>query len=144
MNPNYIHTITIFNCLRAADNPNEKKDIWQKTVLKRCFYKNAMEQSDYVARDPRMANTYTVRIPQSDKYLQYKEWVKLPESERLRYFTCSIKDIIVYGDCAEVITGISPDTAAEVLSKCKPDAFNVTAFSDNTSHKRAKHYRAGG
>ena len=144
MNPNYNQTITIFNCFRAADNPDEKKDIWQKTVLENCFYKNAMERSDYASKDPRMANTYTVRIPQSARYLPYKEWIKLAEEKRSGYFTCSIKDIIILGEFAETITGTSPSTAAEVLSRYKPDAFVVTAFSDNTSHKRAKHYRAGG
>lgn len=144
MNPNYNQTITIYNCLRAADNPDEKKDVWQKTVLKRCFYKNAMERSEYASIDPKMANTYTVRIPQSDRYKPYREWCKLSKEQRSRYFTCNIKDVVVKGVCAEDITGVLPNTAAELLHRHKPDAFVVSAFSDNTAHKTAKHYKLGG
>ena len=46
MNPNYIHAITVFNCLKAADNPNSMKDTWQKTVLHDCYYKNVMGRVD--------------------------------------------------------------------------------------------------
>ena len=48
------------------------------------------------------------------------------------------------GECLDGISGISPDTASEMLSRNKPEAFVVTAFSDNTSHRRARHYRIGG
>ncbi len=144
MNPNYNQTITLYNCLRAADNPEGKKDIWQKTVLHDCFYKSMIGRAEYADKNPRVDNTYTVRIPVSKNYLPYHEWVRLPEEERRGYITCSQKDVVIKGECDADITGISPDTAAQVLSRHKPDAFVVTAFSDNTSHKMAKHYRLGG
>ncbi len=144
MNPNYNQTITLYNCLRAADNPKEKKDIWQKTVLKNCFYKSVIGRTESADKKLRMDNTYTVRIPVSDRYLAYHQWLRLSEEERRDYFTCSQKDVVIQGECEAEITGISPDTAAQVLSRYKPDAFVVTAFSDNTAHKMAKHYRLGG
>ncbi len=144
MNPNYNKTITLFNCFRAADNPDSKKDIWQKTVLHDCFYKNVMGRTENLSFDPRMSNTYTVRIPESPRYMPYREWIHLSEEERKKYFTCSQKDIVVKGECQEKLTGISPDTASELLSRYKPEAFIVTAFSDNTSHREARHYRLGG
>lgn len=73
MNPNYNKTITLFNCFRAADNPDSKKDIWQKTVLHDCFYKNVMGRTENLSFDPRMSNTYTVRIPESPRYIPYRE-----------------------------------------------------------------------
>lgn len=144
MNPNYNQTVTIFNCLRARDNPYGKKDVWQKMVLGHCFYKNVMGRAEYADREPKMASVYTVRVPESLKYKPYPEWCKMPEEERRQYFTCSMKDIVVKGECLDGISGISPDTASEVLSRNKPEAFVVTAFSDNTSHQRARHYRIGG
>ena len=144
MNPNYNQTITIFNCLRARDNPDGKKDVWQRMVLYNCFYKNVMGRSEYADRDSKMASTYTVRIPGDAKYKPYNEWCRLSEAERMKYFTCSLKDIVVEGECPDEISGISPDTASEVLSRHKPESFVVTAFSDNTSHRCAKHYRIGG
>lgn len=144
MNPNYNHTITIYNCFRAADNPDSVKDIWQRTVLEHCFYKNVIGRTEYLSSSPRMDNTYTVRIPISEKYKPYHEWILLPAEERAKYFTCSQKDVVVKGECAEEITGIPPDTSSQLLSRHKPDAFVVTAFSDNTSHVCGKHYRLGG
>lgn len=144
MNPNYNQTITIYNCFRGRDNPNSTKDIWQRTVLHDCFYKNVMGRSEYADRDPKMASAYAVRIPGDARYRPYNEWCKLPETERGKYFTCSLKDIVVKGECLDEISGISPDTASEVLSRYKPESFVVTAFSDNTSHRCAKHYRIGG
>ena len=143
MNPNYIHTITVYNCLRAADNPNSMKDTWQKTVLHDCYYKNVMGRVDS-EKSSKMQNVYTARIPQSDDYLPYHEWAKKPEAARASYFTFSLGDIVVKGVCDELITGSSPNTATELLEMYKPDSFVVTAFSDNTSHQMSKHYRVGG
>lgn len=143
MNPNYIHTITVYNRLRAADNPNSMKDTWQKTVLHDCYYKNVMGRVDS-EKSSKMQNVYTARIPQSDDYLPYHEWAKKPEAARASYFTFSLGDIVVKGVCDELITGSSPNTATELLEMYKPDSFVVTAFSDNTSHQMSKHYRVGG
>lgn len=151
MNPNYNQTITIYNCFKAADNPDSTRDIWQKTVLVDCFYKNVVGQvysgvveNSSAGHGMKMSNAYTVRIPESDRYRPYSEWVKLPEMEREKYFTCSVNDVVVKGECEEEITGTSPNTASQLLSKHKPEAFLVTAFSDNTSSSHAKHYRLGG
>lgn len=144
MNPNYNQIITIYNCFRALDNPDSKKDIWQKTVLHNCFYKSVMGRTEYADKEPKMQNVYTARIPESDKYKPYREWIKLPSEDRKEYFTCSLKDIVIKGECLEEITSVTPNTAAELLSRNKPDAFIVTAFSDNTSHQMGKHYRLGG
>lgn len=143
MNPNYIHTITVYNCLRATDNPDSMKDTWQKTVLHGCYYKNVIGRVDS-DKTSRMQNVYTARIPESEQYLSYHEWAEKPEKERASYFTLSLDDIVVKGECDEMITGKTPDTAAELLARHKPDAFVVTAFSDNTSHMMSKHYRVGG
>ena len=143
MNQNYNQTITIYNCLRAKENPNSIKDIWHRTVLHNCFYKNVIGQVES-GNGVKMANAHTVRIPESTLYLPYAEWCKISEDERKNHFTFRLDDIIVKGECKEEITGASPDTASELLSRHKPDAFKVTAFSDNTSHRSGKHYRAGG
>lgn len=144
MNPNYNQTITIYNCLRVADNPNDTKDIWYKTVIKDCFYKTVIGRTEYVDKAPKTESAYTVRIPESEMYRPYHEWINLSDEERRGYFTCSLKDIVIKGACMEEIIGISPNTASQILSRYKPDAFIVTAFSDNTSHLCGKHYRLGG
>lgn len=144
MNPNYIDTVTIYNCFRAADNPNSQKDIWQKTVIHNCFYKNVIGRTEYADSNPKMSSVYTVRVPRTPKYFPYSQWIKLGDDERSNYFTCSQKDIVVKGECEEEITGTSPNTASQLLSRNKPDAFVVTAFSDNSGPSYGKHYRIGG
>ena len=144
MNANYIHTITIYNCFRATDNPNSKKDIWQRTVLENCFYKNVIGRTEYLSVNPKMDSTYTVRIPEMEQYKPYREWIKLRDEERKKFFTCSQKDIVVKGACTEVITGESPNTSTEILSRHKPEAFVVTAFSYNDSHLWQHLNRVGG
>lgn len=143
MNPNYSQTITLYNCLRAADNPKERKDAWQRTVLHNCFYKNVMGKAES-GNGLKMECVYTARIPASASYMPYSEWAALPEEERGLYFTCGMRDIVVKGECMEEITGESPFTAAELAARKKPEAFAVTAFSDNTSCRNGKHYRLGG
>lgn len=100
---------------------------WNRAVLDGCFWKDIITESQN-STDVRLVNTYTVRIP---------------IEEAGDDFTVSLDDIVVRGECSDVISkgGLS---SAELLRKYKPGAFKVTAFSDNTSHLMDKHYRLGG
>lgn len=120
MNPNYIYTITLYR--KGQDGA------WDKTVLRNCFWKSSIITTQN-GTDASMANTYTVRIP--------KGRVKAD-------FTVSVGDVVVLGECMDEITRKTPNTAAEVLLRNKPNAFKVTAFSDNTGHIMDKHFRLGG
>ena len=119
MNPNYIHTITVFRKIGGA---------WERTVLHDCFWKSniALTQNGVEASQ---TNTYTVRIPVESAGCD---------------FVVNPDDIVVKGECEEAITGKTPNTAVDILNKPKPDAFKVTAISDNTAHLVEKHYRLGG
>lgn len=119
MNPNYVHTVTVYH---YAENE------WLRSVFRNCFWKSGIVvlQSGINAEQ---RNTYTVRIPLE---------------EVTEFFSVSDGDIVVLGECPEEITGKSPNTAAELLRRRKPDAFRVTAYADNTAHRLGKHYRLGG
>lgn len=146
MNPNYVHTITLYNCLKAADS-TDGKEHWYRRVIRQCFYKSQVVQLQGDTQQDKLqanqANTYTVRIPQNPSFLCYREWAGLGEGARKQYFTVSSGDIVVRGECTEEITGAQGQAAAQVLNRRKPDAFRVTAFSDNTAYQ-GKHYRIGG
>lgn len=141
-NPNYVHTITLYNCLRAIDAP-EKKDAWYRHVLAGCFYKAKLETAQSGTGIKRV-NTYTVRIPESGSWLSYKEWAALPAQERTRFFTASTGDIVVYGESEEEITSVGDGTAIRVLERNAASAFRVTAVTINTGHRMSKHYRLEG
>lgn len=81
MNPNYLHTITVYNRVRGQDNPS-KKDTWTRMVLTDCFYKNVIGKIED-GKTVRMGNVYTARIPESEKYIPYHEFAKLTEEERI-------------------------------------------------------------
>lgn len=119
MNPNYVNTITVYRNQNGA---------WSKTVLHNCFWKTKVE-TVHDGTNAKQVNTYTVRIP-------------LIEAEA--GFRASANDIVILGKAIDEITGKSPYTATEIMQKYKPDAFKVTAFTDNTSHLMDKHYRLGG
>ena len=44
MNPNYTHTITLYNRIRAADT-QDRKEKWIRTVISGCFYKAQVNTS---------------------------------------------------------------------------------------------------
>ena len=138
MHPNYIHTITLYNRIRAED-AEDKKERWIRTVLTDCFFKSCIKTT-FSDKQANASNTYVARIPQDERYLPYSEFVKFPEG----HFTVSMDDVVIKGECSEDITGNMGNTAVQVLSRHKPDAFKVTAFSDNTSQRMGKHYRLGG
>ena len=119
MNPNYVSDITIYRKISGA---------WERTVLHNCFWKSGITVTQN-GTEASQVNTYTVRIP---------------ESIAGAGFSVSLDDIVINGICPDEITEKSPFTATEILRKRKPDAFKVTAFSDNTSHLMDKHYRLGG
>ncbi len=119
MNPNYVHTVTIYRNQDGA---------WDKTVFHNCFWKSGIVTMQNGV-NASQANTYTVRIPTEVAGVG---------------FCASIGDIVVLGNCEDEITGKTPNTASQVMQRHKPNAFKVTAFSDNTSHRLGKHYRLGG
>lgn len=138
MNPNYVHTITIYNKIKGTDAA-DRKEHWKKTVLRNCFWKSVVN-TVFGDKEASAQNTYTVRIAQNPSYLPYAEYVKNPEG----HFTVSQDDIVIHGECTEEITGESGHTAVQVMQRYKPDAFKVTAFADNTAFFVDKHYRLGG
>lgn len=143
MNPNYMHTITLYNCLKACDSA-DKKDHWYRIVLNDCYYKAAISRADSGTMNAGQKNVYVVRIPADERYRHYPEWAALPDDLRGRYFTMSLDDVVIYGNCLEEITGESGKTAVQITKYHKPGAFKVTACSDNTRAPVERHYRLGG
>ena len=142
LNPNYNQTITLYNCLKGADNPDGTTDVWYKTVLNECFFK-CLQTSVNSGTSSQMAGSYVSRIPASSKYKSYAEWVKVPAASRGQYFTGNLGDVIILGNSSDVIASASPNTASQVLNRNKPGVFKAMAFSDNSGAVQL-HYRFGG
>ena len=76
MNQNYIHTITLYNRIQAADS-EDKREHWQRTVIYNCFWKSEVKTS-FSGTQASVQNTYVVRIPDDERYLPYAEYAKNP------------------------------------------------------------------
>lgn len=138
ISPGYVHTLTLYNRIRAADTP-DRKERWIRTVFHNCFWKSQI-QTGFRDTGVSSQNVYVVRIPEDARYLPYAEFVKQP----IGRFTFSQGDLVVLGECKEEITGETGHTMTQVLNRYRPDAFQITAFADNTSFPVARHYRLGG
>lgn len=138
MSQNYIFTITLYNRIRATDT-SDRKERWIRTVLHNCFWKSQIK-TGFRDTDVSSQNVYVVRIPEDARYLPYAEFVK----QQAGRFTFSQGDLVVLGECREEITGETGHTMAQVLNRYRPDAFQITAFADNTSFPVFRHYRLGG
>ena len=125
MNPNYIYTITLYHKIPASEG---KKEHWTRSVFHDCFWKSVVN-TGFNGTQASVQNTYVARIPEES----CSEPISVLQG-----------DIVILGECQEEITGTSGQTAAQVLNRNKPNAFKVTAFSDNTGFPVDKHYRLGG
>ncbi|MCB7306183.1 hypothetical protein NE683_12330 [Bariatricus massiliensis] len=142
MNPNYTHTITLYNCLRASDNA-KKTDVWYRKVIHNCYYKSLIDRVES-GKGLQMTNVYTVRIPSSNNYRPYHQWILLDEQDREQFFTLKPDDIVIHGECKDEIGANHAISSAQLLNKYKPESFRITAISDNTKAIAGKHYRLGG
>lgn len=89
MNPNYTHTITLYNRIRAADT-QDRKEKWIRTVISGCFYKAQVNTS--LTTQATVSNTYVARIPKNPRYLPYAEFIKKPAG----CFTVSLHRLPTY------------------------------------------------
>ena len=117
-NPNYNHDITVYHKNGTA---------FERRVLSGVFF-HAQQVTTTGGTSASVNNVYVVRIPKNGAGIGYD---------------IKAGDIIVHGVVADEVTGAKGATATDILAKYKPDAFKVTAVSDNT-HGFDPHIKIGG
>lgn len=140
--PTFIHVITIYNKHRHIDgNTGKTVTEYKRTILHNCFFgsKKAESLNGNVLSQ---ANSYIVRIPKSNKYIDSYKWQSTDSIQE--YFTVSPDDIIVKGEVYDEISDTQGHRVSDLLSKYKPNCFTVKTFSDNTAILYAAHYKAEG
>ncbi|SHI42822.1 DUF6751 family protein [Parasporobacterium paucivorans] len=136
-NPSYIDTVTIYNRYKALNST----ETWFRTVLHNVFYKSSIVQTVTGSNILTMASSYILRIPESGNYANRESWEAM--DDKAGHFTLGVDDIIVLGEVSDTVTATSPNTATNLLTKYKPDAFRIKSFSDN-SRMVGGHYRVNG
>lgn len=141
INNNFNQTITLYNKLMSQDSSDEGEHFF-KTVLKKCSYSCSISAKTNTTEETK-SSSYVVRIEDNGLYKAYNDWVKLSDDDKKKYFTVSLDDIVILGDC-EAEIGSESVTATSLLKNNKPNAFRIAKFKDNTNCVFAKHFRVEG
>lgn len=141
-------TITVYNKYIDAD----KKITWYRTVIPNCFWKYLSagvitRHSSTNYHTIRLeTNIVTCRIPKDKKYLSNKDWNN--SESRSEYFTLSVGDVIVRGECVDEINEYESGNRSSdflKLHKAQGEAFTVGSVSINTgTDKCCEHYLISG
>lgn len=135
--PTFDYTITVLNKVKSTDSATGL-DVWRKTVINNCAWSsNAVRniQGSTVS----VGNAFVVRVPKSPDYHPYSEWKDNVDNG----FTFSTGDYIIKGEIEEDV--ITPNNVLNIVSKHRPEAFEIRYFKDNTGTvELAEHYHIEG
>ncbi len=132
---------TIWNKWR---DPSTKKDKWFRHIVLGCSWQNQVART-VSGQTASTATTARVLIADNPAYLSPATWDSAGEAAKRCSFTLRPGDIVARGEHDLDITGEGDNTAAKVLETLKPDAFKISAVSDNTqAYRRGGHYHVEG
>lgn len=135
MLPTFHHTITVLNRRAGSDSP-DRLDLWKATVIENCSWAQYTTRA-VSGNDITLEASHVVRVPQSSQYRPYSAWKADMEG-----FTFCVGDYIIKG---EIIDEVTPETIQNIVNSCRPDAFVVKFFRDNTGIANALgHYHLEG
>lgn len=134
--PTFNQTITVLNRLKGADN-TDKLDKWFKTTIDNCYF-----QFQIVGEDTKGLVTpgvrYTCRIPESNKYFEYKLWINNKNG-----FTLSIDDYIFLGKLKE--NNLASKDIIKIVNDYRPNVFKIKFIkTNNIGIKMLNHYHIEG
>ena len=125
INPIFKDTITLYHQTKSTEN-GKTVTRWTRSVFTDCFFDEQIGES-LSDKTLSVANSYIVRIP---------------------YISSAIEiipgDIIVQGKVVDAIEDVPSKRANDILAKYRPNAFTVTAVSNNTKIPQGAHYKVVG
>ena len=133
-------TITIYN--KYVD-PQTQVISWFKHVVNDCFWK--LEGATVKVGDTTLDSKAIIcRIPKDELYHTKMDWLQLPNDQMDDYFTLGQGDIIVKGECEEVIDeNTKGHRSTDLLSKYRiyQAVMEITEFTEDTGIGRNnEHY----
>lgn len=137
--PTFNQTITVVNKLAAADS-STRRDIWYVNVLDNCVFTNKTVES-VQGTVASVGNVFLARIPYSDYYLKYKDWINNIDNS----YTLNPGDYVFLGELEADEEIVTANTILNIYNKHKGYAFVVRSFQDNTKLiAQLPHYRIEG
>lgn len=114
-------TITILNKLKSSDN-NNQGDVWVKTVLKNCKWKNK-SVSTVNGTSVSISNKITVLIP-FGRYIPYWDW----KNDITKGYTMSENDVIMLGTVTEDVTSQNITAIKKLYPTCNVRSIDVCEY----------------
>lgn len=136
--------ITLYN---RYENPITNMVTWHKTYISNCFIQSAKTM---ISDGQTVYNTDNniIRIPQNDKFIEYTDWINIPNDKQSEYFTLHQGDIIIKGtidfDINEYEDG---KRSTDLIDKYKQlgTCLTIDNWQNNTGNGRiAPHYFVSG
>ena len=125
-------------------NPTTKKTEYYRYTLPRCSWEDKVV-TGISGTGAVASNVYSVLIDFDPNYRPKIAWDDLSEAERRQYWTLAPGDLMAKGDVEFEITGVSPNTQADLRKNMGADAFAITAVVDAAEgYKRGRHYSVSG
>lgn len=137
-------TVTIYNQFTDTQTDVVR---WYRTVVNDCFWQltGTVVTVGEVTLD---SKAITCRIPKDDRYLDKQDWIALPNDEMGNYFTLAQGDIIIKGECSEIIDEyVKGHRSTDLLGKYREyqACMEITQFSNDTGVGRHnEHYHTRG
>lgn len=134
--------VTIWNRWR---NPETGKDEWFRHVIPvKCKWKTRVDREVSSGGTANIANSIVLVVPESEYYRSPQEWAVLGAEEKRQFFTLQSGDLASLGVKAAEITGLKPNTEAEIKKSLLPDAMTIKAVQDFTRSAQGKHFKVEG
>ncbi|MBU3126746.1 DUF6751 family protein [Clostridium tagluense] len=112
-------------------------DLYQRTVIEGINWQGK-RNATVTDKGLLIADSILIFIDKLDNYISPKQFAKLSNDERIKYFTLAIGDKIVKGEIDFEILGIKPNSIAD-LEKKYDDVVNIMS-----SRKLQQHWEVEG
>ena len=136
-------TITIYN---KYTDPQTQVITWYKHTITDCFWQNVSDKFT-IGKTELETNKLVCRIPQDSNFMEYYQWVDLPNDNMQNYFTLNQGDIIIKGNIEEDINEYQKGKrATDFVTKYKSHGcLEIKVISINIgTGKNNPHYRVVG
>lgn len=142
-------TITIYN--KRIDATTQRVS-WYKSVVENCFWKYENNKinvgQSYQGKIVLETKDVICRIPATDRFVDKKEWLELPDKEIQNHFTLGNGDIIILGEVDDVVDEYTAGSrSTDLVAKYKElqGCLEIDTYIVNTwTGVGIEHYRVVG
>ena len=134
--------VTVWNRWR---NPVTGKDEWVRHVIPvKCKWKTRVDREVSSGGTTNVANSFVLVVPYTESYRKPQEWDALDVAGKTQFFTLKSGDLAALDAQTAEITGVKPNTEAEIKKVLLPDAMTIKMVQDFTRNAQGKHFKVEG